>query len=137
MAAMAPSCKPWHDKASGKTFLRPELGKCLQCCFHLFGEEFGLCCLRVPTWAPQSRSAGAAGHIGSGNVAPAQAAARPRTDQKARSCAPLLPQPNRPRRHCRSLFASPFQHRPSDGCRTLNSSHHLSKLNWLETIEPT
>ena len=47
-----PSYKPWHDKASGKTFLRPELGKCLHYYFYFIDEEFGLCYLRVPTWAP-------------------------------------------------------------------------------------
>ncbi len=47
-----PSYKPWHDKASGKTFLRPELGKCLHYYFYFIDEEFGLCYMRVPTWAP-------------------------------------------------------------------------------------
>jgi len=47
MAAMAPSYKPWHDKASGKTFLRPELGKCLHYYFYFIDQEFGLCYLRV------------------------------------------------------------------------------------------
>jgi len=47
-----PSYKPWHDKASGKTFLRPEQGKCLHYYFYFIDEEFGLCYLRVPTWAP-------------------------------------------------------------------------------------
>ena len=47
-----PSYKPWHDKASGKTFLRAEVGKCLHYYFYFIDEEFGLCYLRVPTWAP-------------------------------------------------------------------------------------
>ena len=47
-----PSYKPWHDKTSGKTFLRPEQGKCLHYYFYFIDEEFGLCYLRVPTWAP-------------------------------------------------------------------------------------
>jgi len=47
-----PSYKPWHDKGSGKTFLRPEPGKCLHYYFYLIDEELGLCYLRVPTWAP-------------------------------------------------------------------------------------
>ncbi len=47
-----PSYKPWHDKASGKTFLRAEQGKCLHYYFYFIDEEFGLCYLRVPTWAP-------------------------------------------------------------------------------------
>jgi hypothetical protein len=47
-----PSYKPWHDKTSGKTFLRPEQGKCLHYYFYFIDEDFGLCYLRVPTWAP-------------------------------------------------------------------------------------
>ena len=47
-----PSYKPWHDKASGKTYLRPEQGKCLHYYFYFIDEELGLCYLRVPTWAP-------------------------------------------------------------------------------------
>jgi hypothetical protein len=47
-----PSYKPWHDKGSGKTYLRPEQGKCLHYYFYFLDEELGLCYLRVPTWAP-------------------------------------------------------------------------------------
>lgn len=47
-----PSYKPWHDKASGKTFLRAEQGKCLHYYFYFIDDELGLCYLRVPTWAP-------------------------------------------------------------------------------------
>ena len=47
-----PSYKPWHDKASGKTLLRPDQSKCLHYYFYLIDEELGLCYLRVPTWAP-------------------------------------------------------------------------------------
>lgn len=47
-----PSYKPWHDKASGKTFLRSDQGKCLHYYFYFIDEDFGLCYLRVPTWAP-------------------------------------------------------------------------------------
>ena len=47
-----PSYKPWHDKASGKTFLRPDQSKCLHYYFYFIDEELGLCYLRVPTWAP-------------------------------------------------------------------------------------
>jgi hypothetical protein len=43
---------PWHDKASGKTTLRYKDGKCLPYYFYVIDEEFGLCSLRVPTWAP-------------------------------------------------------------------------------------
>ena len=46
------SYQPWHDKASGKTFLRPDTGKCLHYYFYFIDEELGLCYLRVPTWCP-------------------------------------------------------------------------------------
>lgn len=43
---------PWHDKQTGKTHLRSKDGKCLHYYFYFIDEEFGLCYLRVPTWAP-------------------------------------------------------------------------------------
>lgn len=49
------TCKtfePWHDKKTHKTYLRATSGKCLHFYFYLMDEEFGLCYLRVPTWAP-------------------------------------------------------------------------------------
>ncbi len=49
-----PSYTPWHDKTSGKTFLRPAQGKCLHYYFYFIDEELGLGYLRVPTWAPFS-----------------------------------------------------------------------------------
>ncbi len=53
-AAMEPCAAfaPWHDKATGKTTLRYKDGKCLHYYVYLIDEEFGLCYLRVPTWAP-------------------------------------------------------------------------------------
>jgi len=47
-----PSYKPWHDKASGKTFLRYADGKCLHYYFYLIDKDLGLCYVRVPTWCP-------------------------------------------------------------------------------------
>ena len=44
--------KPWHDKATGKTFLKPDQSKCLHYYFYFIDKELGLCYLRVPTWAP-------------------------------------------------------------------------------------
>ena len=44
--------KPWHDKATGKTFLRHDTGKCLHYYFYFIDKDYGLCYLRVPTWAP-------------------------------------------------------------------------------------
>jgi len=46
------SYRPWHDKASGKTFFKPIAGKCLHYYFYFVDEQFGLCYVRVPTWAP-------------------------------------------------------------------------------------
>lgn len=46
------SYRPWHDKASGRTFLKPIPGKCLHDYVYFIDEQFGLCYLRVPTWAP-------------------------------------------------------------------------------------
>ena len=46
------SYKPWHDKSSGKTFLKPDSGKCLHFYFYFIDEKLGLCYLRVPTWCP-------------------------------------------------------------------------------------
>ncbi len=46
------SYKPWFDKASGRTYLRGDTGKCLHYYFYFIDAELGLCFLRVPTWAP-------------------------------------------------------------------------------------
>ncbi len=46
------SYKPWHDKASHKTFLKPDSGKCLHYYFYFMDPVVGLCYLRVPTWCP-------------------------------------------------------------------------------------
>ena len=44
--------KPWHDKQTHKTYLRPDKGQCLHCYFYFMDAELGLIHLRVPTWAP-------------------------------------------------------------------------------------
>ena len=44
--------RPWHDKEKGHTTLKPTSGKCLHYCFYFIDESFGLCYVRVPTWAP-------------------------------------------------------------------------------------
>ncbi len=46
------SYKPWHDKVSGKTFLKYDQGKCLTYYFYFIDELLGLCYVRVPTWLP-------------------------------------------------------------------------------------
>jgi hypothetical protein len=47
-----PSFRPWHDKASGRTMLKPTEAKCLHYYFYFIQPKLGLCYLRVPTWAP-------------------------------------------------------------------------------------
>ena len=44
--------KPWHDKQTHKTSIRPDSGKCLHYYFYFQDARFGLVYLRVPTWAP-------------------------------------------------------------------------------------
>jgi hypothetical protein len=46
------SFQPWHDKSSGKTYLKPKESKCLHYYFYFIDAQLGLCYLRVPTWAP-------------------------------------------------------------------------------------
>lgn len=46
------SYKPWHDKKTGETYLRPSPGKCLHYYFYFIDPKYGLCYLRVPTWCP-------------------------------------------------------------------------------------
>jgi len=47
-----PAYKPWHDKLTHKTFLKPSTGKCIHYYFYFIDEDLGLCYVRVPTWAP-------------------------------------------------------------------------------------
>jgi hypothetical protein len=44
--------QPWHDKASGHTFLRPDTTKCLHYYFYWMDRELGLIFVRVPTYCP-------------------------------------------------------------------------------------
>jgi hypothetical protein len=44
--------KPWHDKTTHKTFLKPNTSKCLHYYFYFIDETLGLCYVRVPTWCP-------------------------------------------------------------------------------------
>ena len=47
-----PSYKPWHNKTTHQTYLKPSQGKCLHYYFYFIDEDLGLCYLRVPTWCP-------------------------------------------------------------------------------------
>jgi len=53
-SAMEPcaSYQPWHDKASGHTYVKSDSGKCLHYYFYFIDPDLGLCYLRVPTWCP-------------------------------------------------------------------------------------
>lgn len=46
------SYEPWHDKKTGKNYLRCDTGKCLHYYFYFIDPELGLCYMRVPTWSP-------------------------------------------------------------------------------------
>ena len=54
LAAMEPcgSYKPWHDKKTHKTYLKPDDGKCLHYYVYSIDPDLGLCYVRVPTWCP-------------------------------------------------------------------------------------
>jgi hypothetical protein len=49
---MCHTYRPWHDKKTGKTFLKPDTGKCLHYYFYFIDADLGLCYVRVPTWCP-------------------------------------------------------------------------------------
>ena len=53
-SAMEPCAayEPWHDKATGQTYLKPTSGKCLHYYFYFIDPDLGLCYVRVPTWCP-------------------------------------------------------------------------------------
>jgi len=54
LSAMEPcgTCKPWHNKKTHKTYLKPDDGKCLHYYAYLIDRELGLCYVRLPTWCP-------------------------------------------------------------------------------------
>jgi hypothetical protein len=47
-----PTYKPWHNKKTNQTYLKPDQGKCLHYYFYLIDPILGLCYVRVPTWCP-------------------------------------------------------------------------------------
>lgn len=47
-----PSYRPWHQKSSGKTFLKGVQGKCLHYYFYFIDAYLGFGYIRVPTWSP-------------------------------------------------------------------------------------
>jgi hypothetical protein len=51
--------KPWHDKQTHKTFVRPDSGKCLHFYFYFQDARFGLVYLRVPPPPSRGQALGA------------------------------------------------------------------------------
>ncbi len=47
-----PTYKPWHNKKTGKNYVKPDQSKCLHYYFYFIDEYLGLCYVRVPTWCP-------------------------------------------------------------------------------------
>jgi len=47
-----PTYKSWHDKQTGKTYLKGSTSKCSTYYFYFIDELLGLCYVRVPTWLP-------------------------------------------------------------------------------------
>lgn len=46
------SYKPWHDKKTHQTYLKPTESRCLHYYFYFIDPQLGLCYVRVPTWCP-------------------------------------------------------------------------------------
>ena len=46
------SYRPWHDKKSGRTFLKGSQSKCLHYYFYFIDPYLGYGYIRVPTWCP-------------------------------------------------------------------------------------
>lgn len=49
---MCSTYQPWHDKVTGKTFLKGDTSKCLHYYFYFNDEDLGYGYIRVPTWCP-------------------------------------------------------------------------------------
>lgn len=47
-----PTYKPWHDKKTGATYLKPDQTRCLHYYFYFIDDELGLGYVRVPTYCP-------------------------------------------------------------------------------------
>ena len=47
-----PTYKPWHNKKTGRTYLRGETGKCLHYYIYFVNEDYGYGYIRIPTWCP-------------------------------------------------------------------------------------
>lgn len=52
MMILSSTYQPWHDKQTGRSYLKPADGQCLPSYFYFIDEELGLGQVRVPTWLP-------------------------------------------------------------------------------------
>lgn len=46
------SYQPWHNKQTGKTYLKHDNGKCLHYYIYFIDEQIGYGFIRIPTWCP-------------------------------------------------------------------------------------
>ena len=46
------SYKPWYDKRTQRSFVKPHTSKCLHYYFYFIEKTLGLCFIRVSTWCP-------------------------------------------------------------------------------------
>ncbi len=46
------SYRPWYHRPTGKSFMKRRSGKCLHYYVYFIDSDWGLCYLRIPTWAP-------------------------------------------------------------------------------------
>jgi len=44
--------KPWHNKQTHNSYFKYDTGRCLHYYVYFIHPKFGLCYLRIPTWAP-------------------------------------------------------------------------------------
>lgn len=52
MMILSGTYQPWHDKQTGRSYLKLADGQCLPSYFYFIDEELGLGQVRVPTWLP-------------------------------------------------------------------------------------
>src|SRR5271163_4964499 len=104
------SDKPWHDKLTHRTFLRPDTGKCLHYYFYFIDAELGLIYLRVPT--PAFARAGFGVRSASSSIATGTAG-WPANSPQPRSVSPCPTTPSCTSTTGRARRPSPIPSRPT------------------------
>src|SRR6202035_475253 len=104
------SYKPWHDKQTHRTFLRPDTGKCLHYYFYFMDAELGLIYLRVPT--PACAGAGSGVRSASSSIATG-IAGWPANSPPPGSVSPLPTTPSCTSTTGRARRPSPIASRPT------------------------